>query len=1065
MKPYLFFLFLSFLFLLSINGVSAVGTMINCSADPSIVACYHFNNGTYENYSFVYDNSQYHKNNITVSGLPLYYSNNDYFGNGSFSLDGVNDFHTIQPNNIFNFTNISGFTVTAWINTSILISGGGDIIEKYVGQDGNRSWSFLIYNNKLNFKASQDGITTVTEIGNTLINNNSGWIFVSAVYRNSNLYVYLNGVVDGGVGTSLNGLIDNFNVPIYIGKNQNFNLFNGSIDEVVIFNKSLSDKEIWDIYSINYGCFNVTENFQAYGDSNFCYYSNQDYLFNDTDANGVINIINNNTNISCNNMLIKGNRDFSLDSYVFNVNHNSSNINIHDCKIKDIKGGIRFFGGNNFNIYNMNFSNIVYGVQFTASPISYVTINNISCYNSTTGGCIFSTNGNINRTNITNSIFMNSLARSIILSTNSKTRYINIFNNIFRDYNFSGSEVFFEDDIGSNFYNNNVIYSDISDGKTFVDITNSKNSQFYNNTIINGSSALTVRNSTNISAFNNYVNNCAAPIFYLSQTNNSKIFNNILLNHHTAIRIKESFNTQIYNNSISEGDIGLYLQNILQGVTLLMNNSYRNNTNNFDSYDLSLWIYNSSNINIINENFSEIATTSMFIQRSSNILIKDSYFYTIPFSQRNNYLANDLSDFPCAIKVTQLYKTYLGNKLEDFGNDILFLSDFKSNNITIQNNTFDVNTQCFLHSEGLTNLTFNMSNSIYLSYWFPNTLIDRTQFFINSIFNNLSKYNKPYEDPVWINGTSNIYIYGYNFNSTSKIIYGNFSWFKNYYYFKDSQYYQNLSLYNLSNSIIYHIQNNTLTRTLGLNLHLNYSLSPNGELYVFNESNYSNYVYTNALGFYPNNYTTFNGTGLINGLFDVPFNDSINTSIMIDKFICNETLQSSTGLPCGRSNSPINISSITLSTISKTYHITSNINNTITVPFVLTYNCTNNTTPLIRPKNGKAYMSVDYSCNNGKFIVNNVNLNYSNDSNEILLFEGGILASYDFTYNSQEQNGFPQGTMFISSSLQSMVGNFFALAPILGTFFGVCILITGLVILVLYLKKNYNQDNTREFQG
>jgi hypothetical protein len=52
---------------------------------------------------------------------------------------------------------------------------------------------------------------------------------------------------------------------------------------------------------------------------------------------------------------------------------------------------------------------------------------------------------------------------------------------------------------------------------------------------------------------------------------------------------------------------------------------------------------------------------------------------------------------------------------------------------------------------------------------------------------------------------------------------------------------------------------------------------------------------------------------------------------------------------------------------------------------------------------------------------------------------------------------------FIENSILGMVSNFFALAPTIGTILAVCILIAGIVILVIYVRKM--KDSGSESQG
>jgi hypothetical protein len=67
-----------------------------------------------------------------------------------------------------------------------------------------------------------------------------------------------------------------------------------------------------------------------------------------------------------------------------------------------------------------------------------------------------------------------------------------------------------------------------------------------------------------------------------------------------------------------------------------------------------------------------------------------------------------------------------------------------------------------------------------------------------------------------------------------------------------------------------------------------------------------------------------------------------------------------------------------------------------------------------------------------------------------------FIAYYDLSYNSDQNNGFPVATNTILTSIVHMTTNFFSLAPTIGTILGVCLLIAGIIILVLFIRRlNY----------
>ncbi|HEX04694.1 MAG TPA: LamG domain-containing protein, partial [Bacteroidetes bacterium] len=68
------------------------------------------------------------------------------------------------------------------------------------------------------------------------------WINVVGVYNGTSMWLYENGVIKNSSNTTPN--IENSNVDITFGVN-----FNGSLDEVRIYNRSLSESEILALYN------------------------------------------------------------------------------------------------------------------------------------------------------------------------------------------------------------------------------------------------------------------------------------------------------------------------------------------------------------------------------------------------------------------------------------------------------------------------------------------------------------------------------------------------------------------------------------------------------------------------------------------------------------------------------------------------------------------------------------------------------------------------------------------------------------------------------------------------
>ena len=145
---------------------------------------------------------------------------------GGWEFDGSGDYITTSgPTTGINFT------ITAWIKPITTATYG-----TIVSQDTNNAL-FVEFDGNLNF---YDGAHCATDYKVT----DDQWYFVVAVMNDTNRSIYINGEINktcvsvGGWSIS------------YIGISTNVNeVFNGTIDEVMIFNRSLSADEISQMYN------------------------------------------------------------------------------------------------------------------------------------------------------------------------------------------------------------------------------------------------------------------------------------------------------------------------------------------------------------------------------------------------------------------------------------------------------------------------------------------------------------------------------------------------------------------------------------------------------------------------------------------------------------------------------------------------------------------------------------------------------------------------------------------------------------------------------------------------
>ena len=190
-------------------------------------------------------------NNATVNNGVIYNSSGGYDGNGAYEFDGVDDYLSVQNVENFNFSGGEGFTVMAWIKPNDLPSEEGDIITHYYSTGDNRVWVLQIKDGIARFIGHSNGTSSPASYatGETLVNDSDTWYHLAGRWNGTNLQVYVNGVSDDPSPPSLTEIYSMTDRNIRIGlSTTGSGYFNGTIDDILIFNRSLSDSQILAIY-------------------------------------------------------------------------------------------------------------------------------------------------------------------------------------------------------------------------------------------------------------------------------------------------------------------------------------------------------------------------------------------------------------------------------------------------------------------------------------------------------------------------------------------------------------------------------------------------------------------------------------------------------------------------------------------------------------------------------------------------------------------------------------------------------------------------------------------------
>ena len=200
--------------------------------DGTIVSYYKLDNSTGVVYDMIRSNDG--TNSGALRGIPGKINNSFYF-NGSNQMVNVTDDNTLDMND--------EISIQAWVNTSSL--AGGYIVAK--GATGDYQYGLRYANGNVTMTLwTAVGGNHLNILSNTTINDGNWHHIVGVGKNNSYVKIYIDGVLKGESTVTaglwnINGAED-----LHIG---GVNSFTGEVDEVGIWNKSLSASEVIDLYN------------------------------------------------------------------------------------------------------------------------------------------------------------------------------------------------------------------------------------------------------------------------------------------------------------------------------------------------------------------------------------------------------------------------------------------------------------------------------------------------------------------------------------------------------------------------------------------------------------------------------------------------------------------------------------------------------------------------------------------------------------------------------------------------------------------------------------------------
>ena len=181
--------------------------------------------------------------NGTVENSPVWDSDGGYDGNGTYTFDGENNQYIEIPWD--ENWNISNFTVTGWIyrTSDDSFEDRGALIGSYEhflfrgNGSGEGPFVFTYYN-------LTDSVSYQTDDG---LSKDKWWHVVARYTDENNVTLFVNGEVNVTSTTMRGPIRTNSTSPYYIGQMFTYD-FNGSIDDVQVYNFSLTDAQVKAIY-------------------------------------------------------------------------------------------------------------------------------------------------------------------------------------------------------------------------------------------------------------------------------------------------------------------------------------------------------------------------------------------------------------------------------------------------------------------------------------------------------------------------------------------------------------------------------------------------------------------------------------------------------------------------------------------------------------------------------------------------------------------------------------------------------------------------------------------------